>query len=114
MARFEVVLRYGTGPDGHEYVFARTRRENGAVSERDAMVAGTVENMTDHCRGGRVVTGSHPDDPNAVVVAAMHPDGPTVFKVVTYRAVGVPGTPEPDDLEDALLASLMALGAAPL
>ena len=49
------------------------------------MIATTIENMQQHCKGGRVVTGSHPTDSNALVIAAMHDDGITVYKTVTYR-----------------------------
>lgn len=107
--RYEVVLRYGVNPKGHEYVFARVRRENGAEAERDSMVTMTIENMLEHCHGGRVVQGSLADDPNAVVVAAVHPDGRTVYKVVTYRPAV---RPEDDRLGDALVASLVALNGA--
>lgn len=110
MARFEAVLRFGIDK-GHEYVFASTRRENGAIAECDKMVAETVSNMTEHCHGGKVVVGSHPTDPNATVVAAVHPNGgPVVYKVVTYRPVVV-GASDDDGLGDALLASLYAVGA---
>jgi hypothetical protein len=107
--RFEVVLRFGVNR-GHEYRFARVRRENAAIAERDRMVEGTIENMTDHCHGGRVVVGSHPTDPNAVVVAAIHPDGgPVVYKVVTFEAINRDAG---DSLEDELLASLTVLNGA--
>ena len=83
---YVVILRYGTDPGGHEYVFARTRRERGAMAERDAMVAGTRKNLSEHSGpGGRVVQGAHPTDPNAIVVVALRADGQDVFKTVTYR-----------------------------
>lgn len=111
MARFVSILRFGIDT-GHEYHFARTRRENGAIAECDKMVIETISNMTEHVgRGGRVVSGSHPTDPNAVIIAAIHDGGPTVYKVVTYRAERpiVPEPTEDDSLADALLASIMAL-----
>jgi len=108
--RYNVVLRYGIPRAGHEYVFARVRRENAAIAERDRMVEGTVDNLREHANGGRVVVGSLADDPNAVVVACIKPDGSTIYKVVTYRSTA----PVKDDLEDALLASLLAYGGASL
>ena len=75
------------------------------------MLATTVENMVEHCHGGRVVQGAHPTDPNAVVVAAIHADGPTVYKVVTYRPID---QNTDDGLEDALVASLVALNGGSL
>lgn len=110
--RYQVILRYGIN-SGHEYHFASVRRENGAIAERDRMVASTVENLTDHANGGRVVQGAHPTDPNAVVVACIHLDGVVVYKTVTYQAVGRPNTDD-DGLEDALAASLIAYGAGSL
>jgi hypothetical protein len=107
--RYECILRYGVN-SGHEYRFATVRRENGAVKECDRMVATTVENMTDHANGGRVVQGAHPTDPNATVVVLMLPDGTTSYKTVTYRATDRENTTD-DTLGDALLASLVALGA---
>ena len=108
--RYEVVLRYGVN-SGHEYVFTRTRRLNGALKERDAMVANTVANMVNHAEDGeRVVQGTHPTDPHAVVVAQVLGDV-TVYKVVTVRDTRP--TPDPDpDLTDALAASLIALAGA--
>lgn len=105
MARFEVVLRY---ENGHEYIFARVRRENGAAAERDSMVATTVENMREHSVAGeRVLQLPDQNDPNAVVVVHLVEDGTTVRKTVTYRPIV--REDENDELEDALLASLMAL-----
>ena len=106
MARFEAVLRYGID-NGHEYIFSTTRRENGVIAECNKMVAETVSNMTMHANGGRVVTGSHPTDPNAVVVALIQP-GLVTYKTVTYRPVVRPATTD-DGLEVALAASLAAL-----
>ncbi len=83
--RFEVLLRYGVF-EGHEYPFATTRRENGAISERDKMVETTKANMKEHVgKDGRVIVGTHPTDPRAVVVAGIHKDGLTIYKTVTYR-----------------------------
>lgn len=108
--RYQVVLRYGVNT-GHEYVVTRTRRLNGALKERDAMVANTVANMVTHAdEAERVVTGAHPTDEHAVVVAQLL-DDVTVYKVVTVRDTRPEPTPD-TDLTDALLASVYALTGA--
>lgn len=103
------ILRYGVNK-GHEYEFARTRRENGAIKEVEKMVDITIENMAEHANGGRVVSGSHPTDPNAVLLALILTDGQVIYKTVTYRPERptVRSPTEDRELSDALAASLLA------
>lgn len=57
--RFAIVMTY---PDGDRIVLAKTRRFNGAVSERDAHVASKRAQLLKHSAPGeRVVEG--PDEP---------------------------------------------------
>lgn len=105
--RFEVVIR----TRGMERVVATTRRENGAISERDIAVESAYRNAIKHTEGdpfAHAVQGAVADDPNAVAVVYFD-DIATIIEVITYRRV--PALEAPDTLEDDLLASLYAIGA---
>lgn len=107
MAKFEVIERYR----GAERVITTTRRENGAIAERDIAAESAYRNALKHAEAGgcRAVIGAG-HDPNEVVIVFYGEDFYHTY-VYTYRRVG--GAPE-QDLTDALLASLMALEAGNL
>lgn len=83
--RYICVLRYGISEGEYEYIFSKVRREQAAINECAAMIENTKENMEEHSNGGRAITGAHPTDPRATVVACVNTDGKTYYKTVTYR-----------------------------
>lgn len=104
MARYEVVIK----TQGQERVIARTRRENGAINERDIAADSAYFNAKKHAEGdpyAHAVMGSVEGDPNAIGIVYFD-DIATIDTIVTYRRVG--RVPEPD-LTPVLLASLVLL-----
>lgn len=107
--RYEVIER----TRGVERVITTTRRENGAIAERDIAAESAWRNARKHAEvGGRGVMGPDGRDPNAVVVVYVDADA-TITWTYTYRRVGRERVEYPD-LSDALLASLIAIGATNL
>lgn len=110
---YEVIIR----TKGMERVVkSGIRRENGARNERDIAADSAYRNGMKHAEGDKyahVVRGSDAADPNAEVIVYFDDLG-QVVTTVTYRKVGRT-VPEPTmDLENALLASLVALTAGTL
>lgn len=113
MARYEVIERR----DGHERVHTVTRRENGAIAERDRLVQSTYENDTRHASkvGGRCVQGPEGHrDPNAIVVGYYDRDGKVYNTVITFRRVGGKPEPDPDVDPEPWLASIIAFSGVSL
>lgn len=110
MAKFEVIER----TRGEERVITTTRRENGAIAERDIAADSAYRNARKHAESmGRAVIGTDTRDARAVVVAHVVDADTVIYWTYTYRRIGGEPTPNPD-LTDALLASLIAVNGATL
>jgi hypothetical protein len=79
--RYEVVIQFH---DGQERIVATTRREAGAINERNAYADSEYAIKQKHAaEGGRVAMGAM-DDPRAVAIV-YYDDLTEMTTVVTYR-----------------------------
>jgi hypothetical protein len=104
--RYEVIETI----NGVERVVTRTRRENGAINERDRAVDAARENAQRHAGRTRGWVASGPTGRgNEWLVVEGGPEGEH-WTFVTYRRIG--GDPDPDIDPEPWLASIVALNGA--
>lgn len=112
MARYEVTETI----NGRTRIVATTRRENGAIHELDRAVESARANAARRRIGGWVTTGPTGRNPYEVVVVAADRAGDEQWTWYNIRRLGPDPEVEAADaaLEDALLASIIALNGATL